>query len=222
MPASVAGEEKFPYPASGLEQAIGYSFRDKELLQNALRHSSYSNETKKSQNSSNERLEFLGDSVLSVIVSDYIYRNYAQLDECELTKIRASVVCENALAVLAARIELGSYMYLGHGEIVTHGRNRKSIVADAFEALLAAIYLDGGIEKARAFVLRCSRAPLPKAPAMAARTISPNYRRLSSRRLRSCSNMSRSARKAAARPHIHFFRQAQFQCARYRQWPFQA
>lgn len=153
MPASVAGEEKFPYPASGLEQAIGYSFRDKELLQNALRHSSYSNETKKSQNSSNERLEFLGDSVLSVIVSDYIYRNYAQLDEGELTKIRASVVCENALAVLAARIKLGSYMYLGHGEIVTHGRNRKSIVADAFEALLAAIYLDGGIEKARAFVL---------------------------------------------------------------------
>ena len=130
MPASVAGEEKFPYPASGLEQAIGYSFRDKELLQNALRHSSYSNETKKSQNSSNERLEFLGDSVLSVIVSDYIYRNYAQLDEGELTKIRASVVCENALAVLAARIELGSYMYLGHGEIVTHGRNRKSICVD--------------------------------------------------------------------------------------------
>ena len=77
-----------------------------------------------------------------MIVSDYIYRNYANLDEGDLTKIRASVVCENSLAALAARLELGSYMYLGHGEIVTHGRNRKSIVADAFEALLAAIYLD--------------------------------------------------------------------------------
>ena len=150
MPAAIAGEEKYPYPASGLEKAIGYTFRNQELLLNALRHSSYSNETKKMQNASNERLEFLGDSVLSVIVSDYIYRNYADLDEGDLTKIRASVVCENSLAALAARLELGSYMYLGHGEIVTHGRNRKSIVADAFEALLAAIYLDGGIERARA------------------------------------------------------------------------
>ena len=196
MPASVAGEEKFPYPASGLEQAIGYSFRDKELLQNALRHSSYSNETKKSQNSSNERLEFLGDSVLSVIVSDYIYRNYAQLDEGELTKIRASVVCENALAVLAARIELGSYMYLGHGEIVTHGRNRKSIVADAFEALLAAIYLDGGIEKARAFVLPMLEGAIAESASHGSEDYKSELpRRLSSRRLRSCSNMSRSARK---------------------------
>ena len=135
MPAAIAGEEKYPYPASGLEKAIGYTFRNQELLLNALRHSSYSNETKKTQNASNERLEFLGDSVLSVIVSDYIYRNYASLDEGDLTKIRASVVCENSLAALAARLELGSYMYLGHGEIVTHGRNRKSIVADAFEAL---------------------------------------------------------------------------------------
>ena len=143
MPAAIAGEEKYPYPASGLEKAIGYTFRNQELLLNALRHSSYSNETKKTQNASNERLEFLGDSVLSVIVSD----------EGDLTKIRASVVCENSLAALAARLELGSYMYLGHGEIVTHGRNRKSIVADAFEALLAAIYLDGGIERARAFLL---------------------------------------------------------------------
>lgn len=153
MPAAIAGEEKYPYPASGLEKAIGYTFRNQELLLNVLRHSSYSNETKKMQNASNERLEFLGDSVLSVIVSDYIYRNYANLDEGDLTKIRASVVCENSLAALAARLELGSYMYLGHGEIVTHGRNRKSIVADAFEALLAAIYLDGGIERARAFLL---------------------------------------------------------------------
>ena len=95
MPAAIAGEEKYPYPASGLEKAIGYTFRNQELLLNALRHSSYSNETKKTQNASNERLEFLGDSVLSVIVSDYIYRNYANLDEGDLTKIRASVVCEN-------------------------------------------------------------------------------------------------------------------------------
>ena len=152
MPAAIAGEEKYPYPASGLEKAIGYTFRNQELLLNALRHSSYANEGRHGLES-NERLEFLGDSVLSVIVSDYIYRNYANLDEGDLTKIRASVVCENSLAALAARLELGSYMYLGHGEIVTHGRNRKSIVADAFEALLAAIYLDGGIERARAFLL---------------------------------------------------------------------
>ncbi len=110
MPAAIAGEEKYPYPASGLEKAIGYTFRNQELLLNALRHSSYSNETKKMQNASNERLEFLGDSVLSVIVSDYIYRNYADLDEGDLTKIRASVVCENSLAALAARLELGRHL----------------------------------------------------------------------------------------------------------------
>lgn len=138
-----------------LELKIGYIFNNKALLKNALMHSSYSNENRGRELAfeSNERLEFLGDSVLSIIVSDYIYNNYRNFDEGDLTKIRAAVVCENSLAGFAADISLGSYIYLGHGEIVTHGRNRKSIVSDAFEALIAAIYLDGGMENAREFVL---------------------------------------------------------------------
>ena len=155
MVIKMQDNEKLPRSVVSFEERIGYKYKDIKLLETALTHSSFANEMKpKGQHVNfNERLEFLGDSVLSVIVSDYIYRNYANLDEGDLTKIRASVVCENSLAALAARLELGSYMYLGHGEIVTHGRNRKSIVADAFEALLAAIYLDGGIERARAFLL---------------------------------------------------------------------
>lgn len=142
-------------PQEELESKIGYIFNNKELLQNALTHSSYSNETrgKEGYADCNERLEFLGDSVLSIIVSDYIYKNYHELDEGDLTRIRASVVCENSLAEIASELSLGSYIYLGHGEIVTHGRHRKSIISDATEALLAAIYLDGGIEPAREFIL---------------------------------------------------------------------
>ncbi|MEG1743068.1 MAG: ribonuclease III [Clostridia bacterium] len=147
--------EEMQNPQEKLELKIGYSFKDKKLLKNALMHSSCSNENRGRDEfvESNERLEFLGDSVLSIIVSDYIYKNYRDFDEGDLTKIRAAVVCENSLAVFAGDILLGSYMYLGHGEIVTHGRNRKSIISDAFEALLAAIYLDGGIECARDFLL---------------------------------------------------------------------
>lgn len=142
-------------PQEELEQKIGYDFKNKDLLRSALTHSSHSNETRGRENYTecNERLEFLGDSVLSVIVSDYIYKNYRDFDEGDLTRIRAAVVCENSLAEVASEISLGSYMYLGHGEVVTHGRHRKSIISDATEALLAAIYLDGGIECARSFIL---------------------------------------------------------------------
>ncbi len=138
-----------------LEKTIGYTFNDKSLLKTALTHSSFSNETKgrDDYNNCNERLEFLGDSVLSIVVSDYIYKNFENLDEGSLTRIRAAVVCEGALAEVAKTISLGDYLYLGHGEIVTNGRNRKSITSDATEALLAAIYLDGGIDKAREFIL---------------------------------------------------------------------
>lgn len=147
--------EDFQRPQSELEEKIGYTFKNKNLLKTALTHSSYSNETRAREGNveCNERLEFLGDSVLSVIVSDYIYKNYEQFDEGDLTRIRASVVCENSLASLALEISLGSYIYLGHGEIVTNGRRRKSIISDATEAVLAAIYLDGGMECAREFIL---------------------------------------------------------------------
>lgn len=137
------------------EKIIGYTFTDITLLENALTHSSYCNEKRGMEGimPSNERLEFLGDSVLSIVVSDYIYRNYSSYDEGDLTRIRAAVVCENTLAVLARGIDLGAFLMLGRGEEITNGRERKSILSDAFEAVIAAIYLDGGIEKARDFIL---------------------------------------------------------------------
>ncbi len=138
-----------------LEQKIQYEFRNKDLLATALTHSSYANELRaKGENIMyNERLEFLGDSVLSLIASVYLFKGNKHLFEGDLTKIRAGIVCENALYEYAEHIELGQFLFLGHGEEMGGGRTRKSILADAFEALLAAIYLDGGFEKARKFVL---------------------------------------------------------------------
>ncbi len=135
------------------EEYIGYHFENKELLTEALSHSSYANEKKKCR-CSNERLEFLGDSVLSIIVSEYLFTNYKEMPEGELTKLRASLVCEKALHVFAKEIHLGEFLLLGKGEENTGGRNRSSILADAFEAVIAAIYLDGGIEPAKKHVLR--------------------------------------------------------------------
>ena len=136
-----------------LEQIIGYEFKDKSLMLRALSHTSYINEVK-SIPESNERLEFLGDSVLSIIVSEYIFRNFKQYPEGELTKLRASLVCEKSLAAFAREIELGKFLFLGKGEQQNGGRERPSILADAFEALLAAMYLDGGMEIARNHVMR--------------------------------------------------------------------
>lgn len=135
-----------PQSLEELENKIGYTFKNKEYITVALTHSSFSNEMKaKGQKVSfNERLEFLGDSVLSIVVSSYIFDKYKNKQEGDLTKIRAAVVCEKALAKYANTISLGDYMYLGHGEIMNNGRKRPSIIADAFEALLAAIYLDTG------------------------------------------------------------------------------
>lgn len=135
-----------------LQQIIGYQFRQEKYLSNALTHSSYANEVKKNLQS-NERQEFLGDAVLSIIVSDYLYRHYSHLPEGELTKLRASLVCEKALCQFAGQIGLGAYLKLGKGEENTGGRERPSILADAFEALIAAIYLDGGMEPAARFVM---------------------------------------------------------------------
>lgn len=136
-----------------LEQNIGYTFKNKELLENALTHSSYANEVRGGI-SSNERLEFLGDSVLSLIVSDYIFKNFKNLPEGELTKLRASLVCEKSLCGFSRELNVGEFLLLGKGESKGGGRERDSILADAFEALLAAIYLDGGIDNARDFVMR--------------------------------------------------------------------
>lgn len=133
------------------EEKIGYTFKNKELLHEALAHSSYANETRECR--SNERLEFLGDSVLSIIVSEHIFTHLKSLPEGELTKIRASLVCEKALFEFAQKIDLGSFILLGKGEENTGGRKRPSIVSDAFEAVIAAVYLDGGMEAARKYVL---------------------------------------------------------------------
>lgn len=134
-----------------LQQVIHYQFHNITFLEVALTHSSYANEIRH-QVRYNERQEFLGDAVLSIIVSDYLFNNYT-VPEGDLTKLRAALVCERSLDVMANKIGLGDYLRLGHGEEMTGGRTRPSIIADAFEALIAAIYLDSGIESAREFVL---------------------------------------------------------------------
>ena len=133
------------------EQKINYEFKNKEYILEALTHSSYSNENKNYP--FNERLEFLGDSVLSIVISDYLFKKETKLPEGELTKIRANIVCEESLSEVSKNIHLGKYMLLGKGEEATGGRERISILADALEAVIAAIYLDGGIKCARDFIL---------------------------------------------------------------------
>jgi len=134
------------------ETLIQYQFNNPQLLQNALTHSSYANE-KRDGSLCNERLEFLGDSVLSMAVSDYLYKHYADLPEGELTKLRAALVCEKSLCKFAVNINLGEHLLLGKGEKQTGGGKRASILADAFEAVIAAIYLDAGLDAASQFVL---------------------------------------------------------------------
>ena len=133
------------------EQKINYEFKNKEYILEALTHSSYSNENKNYP--FNERLEFLGDSVLSIVISDYLFKKETKLPEGELTKIRANIVCEESLSEVSKNIHLGKYMLLGKGEEATGGRERISILADALEAVIAAMYLDGGIKCAREFIL---------------------------------------------------------------------
>ena len=133
------------------EQKINYEFKNKEYILEALTHSSYSNENKNYP--FNERLEFLGDSVLSIVISDYLFKKETKLPEGELTKIRANIVCEESLSEVSKNIHLGKYMLLGKVEEATGGRERISILADALEAVIAAIYLDGGIKCAREFIL---------------------------------------------------------------------
>ncbi|MBO5211818.1 MAG: ribonuclease III [Clostridia bacterium] len=136
-----------------LQNKLDYKFNNVKLLENALNHSSYANEVRGGV-TSNERLEFLGDSVLSVIVASYLFENFKTIPEGELTKLRASLVCEKSLCGFSREIGLGEFLHLGKGEEKGGGRERASILADAFEAVLAAIYLDGGMSEARRFVLR--------------------------------------------------------------------
>lgn len=135
-----------------LEKQLNYTFKNRSLLEHALTHSSYANEVRGGI-TSNERLEFLGDSVLSIIVSDHIYRRFPKMPEGELTRLRASLVCEKALCGFSRELNIGEYLKLGKGEDKGGGRERDSILADAFEAVLAAIYLDGGMEPARQHVM---------------------------------------------------------------------
>lgn len=136
-----------------LQNKIGYQFKNPALLNEALTHSSYANEHKSQHIKYNERLEFLGDSVLSIVVSDYIYKNCPELPEGELTKLRASLVCEKSLYEFAKKIDLGEYLILSKGERNNGGADRPSILSDAFEALIAAIYIDGGITPASKHIL---------------------------------------------------------------------
>ena len=136
-----------------LEQKIGYSFRDHRKLTLALTHSSYANEHKAHGVICNERLEFMGDAVLGFISAEFLYAKYPSKPEGELSKLRSSLVCEGALDGYARTIDLGKYLLLGNGEDLAGGRNRPSILSDAFEALIAAIYMDGGMERAKEFVL---------------------------------------------------------------------
>lgn len=135
-----------------LQEKIGYRFKNPDLLHRALSHSSYANEVKGGENS-NERLEFLGDAVLSIVVSKHIFLNFTHLPEGELTKLRAALVCEKSLHGFALKLGLGQYLLLGKGEQQSGGRERPSILADAFEALIAAIYLDGGMNEAARFIM---------------------------------------------------------------------
>ena len=144
------------------QENIDYHFKDEALLERALSHSSYVNE-RQNGGRSNERLEFLGDSVLGFIAAEHYFLHYTHMPEGELTKLRAATVCETSLCGFAKELDLGNFLLLGRGEKVTGGRERSSILADAFEAVLAAIYLDGGIEQAKRFVLRFLKEAAKKA-----------------------------------------------------------
>ena len=144
-----------------LEAAIGYQFHNISLLQNALTHSSYANERWHNSLLSNERLEFLGDSILGMLVAEYLFRTFPDRPEGELTRMRADMVCEKTLAAVANSIHLGDHLLLGHGEEQGGGRSRNSILADAMESVIAACFLDGGMEAALRFIKRFILVEVP-------------------------------------------------------------
>ncbi len=144
-----------------LEEAIGYRFQNITLLQNALAHSSYANERWHDSLKSNERLEFLGDSILGMVVAEHLYKTFPDRLEGELTRMRADMVCEQALCAVALRLNLGDHLLLGHGEEQTGGRQRASILADAVESVIAASFLDGGMEAAKGIIQRFILCDVP-------------------------------------------------------------
>lgn len=136
------------------QEQIGYTFKNEQLLRQALTHSSYANEKRMKPHSDNERLEFLGDAVLELVSSEFLFLHYPDMPEGDMTKLRASLVCEPTLANCTQPLELGKYLYLGKGEDLTGGRERKSILSDALESVIGAIYLDGGFANAKEFILK--------------------------------------------------------------------
>lgn len=152
---------KYDIKLQDLEYQLGLNFSDKGLLKTAITHSSFANQKKKVE--FNERLEFLGDSVLQLVISEYLYTNFTEKYEGYLTKIRSLIVCENSLCDIATRWKLGNYMNMSKGEEITGGRNRVSILADCVEAVIAAIYLDSGIEYSKSFILNNFKETIEKA-----------------------------------------------------------
>ena len=137
-----------------LQKNIGYEFKHEVLLKQALTHSSYAHEKNLKELMDNERLEFLGDAVLEVVSSEFLFKNHPEMNEGQMTKLRASLVCEQSLATCARQLNLGSFLLLGNGEDLTGGRDRDSILSDAWEALIGAMYLDGGFTSAKEFILK--------------------------------------------------------------------
>ena len=137
-----------------LQKSIGYEFKQEQLLRQALTHSSYAHEKNLKELMDNERLEYLGDAVLELVSSEFLFKNHPDMNEGQLTKLRASLVCEQSLAGCARQLDLGSYLLLGNGEDLTGGRERDSILSDAWEAVIGAMYLDGGFTSAKEFILK--------------------------------------------------------------------
>ena len=159
-----------------LEARLGYTFRDRSLLENALMHSSYANERRAAGCTSYERLEFLGDSVLGMVTAEKLYKLFPELPEGRLSRLRAELVCEQSLHAVALGLQLGDYLLLGKGEEHTGGRERPSILADVVEAIIAAMYLDGGLEVARSFILERSSPESTRVSSTMSRTTRPNCR----------------------------------------------
>lgn len=139
---------------SELEELLGYHFHDQNLLKTAMTHTSYANEHRRDQIVSNERLEFLGDAVLELVSSEYLYSKYPEMEEGKLSKMRASMVCEPSLAIIARRLTIPQFLILGKGEELMNGRSKESITSDAVESVIGAIYLDSGFESAKSFILK--------------------------------------------------------------------
>lgn len=150
------------YTISMLQDRIGYQFQDEKLLKQAITHSSFTNEQRINKIGHYERLEFLGDAVLELVSSEYLFHEHTDMPEGQMTKVRASMVCEPALAFCAADLELGKFILLGKGEENTGGRGRDSIISDVMEAIIGAIYLDGGFEPAKKFIYRFILSDLEK------------------------------------------------------------